>query len=232
MRDFDKRFLELDNRQRSKHYFKFVLEKGLSTFYNDSTPLSILEVGCARGDFLHFVCGALPNIKATGVDIRQDLLTIAATDFPQVRFIQGDLFSLPDDIGLFDCSFMLTLHSLFDEIEPVLSAILKTVRKGGRVFLFGLFNPVELDVIIRIKKPGAGNVPETGWNIHSELTVAAFLKKHGFDFTFTRYKVEDIKLSDDDGHFSSWTQELSDGSLQLINGAQLIHPFALLEITK
>lgn len=231
MRELDERFLHLSTRQRTKEYFSFVVDQGLRKIYDHPAHFSLLEIGCARGDFLSLVTRLYPHASVTGIDIRDDLVQRAQLDFPHITFRSANLFSLPPDLAGFDCACMLTIHSLFDEIEPALLALLRTVKKGGRVFVFGLFNPAPLDVLVKVRLPGETDHFESGWNIHSEAAVAAFLQAQGYTFSFARYTPAREKQSDDEGNFSSWTQQLADGSLQLINGLQLIHRFALLEIT-
>jgi ubiquinone/menaquinone biosynthesis C-methylase UbiE len=230
-RDIDNRFLTISAQQRFKHYFSFVIEEGLKKKFSPASGGSLLEIGCARGDFLRICRQHFSHLQLTGLDIRDDLLTLAAAESPGITFRQGDILSLPEDIVNFDCCCVLTVHSLFDDIEKFLLPVIRTVKKGGTVLIFGLFNPADLDVLVRIR---SAREPETGyqsgWNIHSELTVGSILKKHNHSFSFIRYAPPEPKTSDDGGNFSSWTEELANGTLHLVNGAQIIHKFALLEI--
>ena len=95
-------------------------------------PTALLEVGCAAGDFLHWIVQRYPNACVTGVDIHPALLDAASRRVPEANFAVGDLedaSTLPD--RCFDAVFMLTVHSHFDDCGAWFDHLVNLVAPGG-----------------------------------------------------------------------------------------------------
>ena len=133
-----------------------------------------------------------------------------------------------------DISFLLGVHIIFDEFETCFSNVLHWIRKGGRIFVFSMFNPYPIDVWIyyrRIDDPDP-NRREIGWNTFSKASISRFLDatigkgKHRFipfELPF------DLPPHPDDP-VRTWTFMDSNGKRLFTNGLSLICNVEILEI--
>jgi SAM-dependent methyltransferase len=231
IRDHDRFYLKEDRKLKPKEYFKFInghSEKFLGKILNPR----ILDVGCATGDFLHYISTLYPNAQLTGLDIMPELIRRAKKEVPNSAFFIADIFSgsnLPRE--KFDAIFLLGVHPIFDDYKPWLNNLLKLTKTNGRIYVFGIFNPENTDVLVKVRYSNDGNKPwQAGWNVFSKKTIGSYLEK-----IKARYKFYDFTISIDlprhkDDPLRSWTFKLQNGQRALINGTQIVHRLSLLEI--
>jgi len=138
VRTHDKLYLKEDRKHTPKEYFKFILKE---TNFDQARKGSILDVGCATGDFLWFLRENLPNAKLVGVDVDDDLIQRAQTEVPNAEFIRANIIEDKLD-QRFDLIFMLGVHSIFDRIEQWLDPMVKLLlkQKTSEINVFGIFN--------------------------------------------------------------------------------------------
>jgi trans-aconitate methyltransferase len=213
--------------------FKFIAEHAFDQ--NDKkNSLSICDFGCAAGEFLYFLHTILPNASLAGVDIMPSLLSKAANFVPSANLKEGSV--LDGDFGaenLYDKSFLIGVHSIFDEFETCFSNLVKWTKPGGSVYIAGMFNPFPIDVLIKYKesKNYGSNVYESGWNVFSQQSVAEFLKhnKKVKSLTFTKFNIA-IDMPRQTDPVRSWTLRDFRDDRFIVNGLCLLQPHYLLEI--
>lgn len=72
----------------------------------------ILDVGCGRGDLLHwFEELGIPSKNLTGADLLADRIASAAASYPGIRFLQVNAEKLPFPAGTFDLVICFALFS-------------------------------------------------------------------------------------------------------------------------
>ena len=121
--------------------------------YSNMAELSILEVGCGKGDnLLEFLAmGAMPD-KLTGNDLSDHRLSVAKQRLPAAISLNGgDATALGFADGSFDIVYQSTVFSsiLDDEVQTALARKMwKWVRPGGGVmwYDFTYNNPSNPDV--------------------------------------------------------------------------------------
>ena len=103
---------------------------------------------------------------------------------------------------------------------------------ASRVFVFGLFNPEYLDVLLKSRPAASEGKWENGWNLYSKKSVLTFLQERGFSGQFYDFELSlDLEKKPDDP-LRTWTERLEDGRRIIINGLQLVNTLSLLEISK
>jgi hypothetical protein len=105
------------------------------------------------------------------------------------------------------------------------------VNPGGNLILFGPFNPNPVDVIIRLrlaKNDESEWMP--GWNIHSISHIQTILKKFNKRFSLHPFP-NPSNYPESSADPLSTRQANLDGQTVLINGACLILPMYLLEVS-
>lgn len=231
IRTHDKLYLKENRKDNPKEYFKFIINNSKGYLDKLNKP-DILDIGCATGDFLYYFDSLYPDANKFGMDVMDELLDKAKDEVEGVFFFKGNI---EDEGSLidkkFDAIFMNGVHSIFDDIEPVLNNILTMSKPGGRIYIFGIFNPIPFDVILRTRRANDVGAWETGWNIFAMETISSYLDKLKVDHKFTEFKIGiDIPENPDDP-LRSWTINMDNNEKIVINGLQLIHRFYLLEIT-
>ena len=229
-RTHDKLYLNEDRREQPKEYFKFIMENAKDYLDSLNKP-KILDIGCATGDFLYYANQLYPEAIKYGMDVMDELLDRARLNVADANFIKGNIETGEYELNeKFDALFMSGVHGIFDEIEPVLLNVLKLLKDGGRAYVFGVFNPEPLDVIIRSRQSGEKGNWEKGWNLFSKKTVGEYLETMNAIHEFKEFKIG-IEIEKNKGDcLRSWTINLENGEKMIVNGLQLVHPFYLLEI--
>lgn len=227
-RTHDEFYLTVDRRAQPKEYFKFVSDQ-LSICVGELGDAAVLDIGCATGEFLHYLKACYPSANLSGIDVVPSLLERARRVVPQAKFHEADIssksFVAPNQ---FDVVFMLGVHSIFDDLYWLDNAM-SLVKPGGHFMCFGIFNPFDIDVFVKARKKGSDTL-ESGWNIVSQATVLDHLRTIGFEGAFTPWKISiPIPVTEADP-FRSWTVLQADGTYETRNGLQLIHTFQLLHV--
>jgi len=227
-RTHDKFYLNENRKDNPKEYFKFISAIAGSVL---EKPLAeVAEVGCATGDFAYYLSSVYPAIRLSAFDIDEELLARARREVPNVTF---DLINiarnpLPER---YDAVFMNGVHSIFDDLNW-LDHLLASVKPGGSLFVFGLFNSEDLDVMIKSRASCTSGAWETGWNVFSRKTVAhAVTSAGGGQVQFHDFAIEiDLPKVPQDP-LRTWTERLATGERLIRNGLQLINTLSLMEVT-
>lgn len=227
-RTHDKFYLTEHRKNNPKEYFKFIAN--IAEPLMQSKNMKVIDVGCATGDFVFYLRHRFPEISLTGMDIDSELLTRAREEVEGVNFLQGDITKncLSEK---YDIIFQNGVHSIFDDFEW-LNNLLNSMTDSGRLFIFGLFNPEDLDVLIKSRPAASEGKWETGWNLYSKKSVLHFIESKGFNGVYRDFEIGlDLEKKPSDP-LRSWTERLEDGRRIIINGLQLVNTLSLLEIKK
>jgi len=234
IRDHDKLYLSEDRKNQPKEYFKFIVSKTDEHFKKYSHP-KILDIGCATGDFLFYLCSLYPEASFMGMDVMEELLERAKTEVSGSEFVKSnicDLKTLPRQ--KYDAVFMNGVHSIFDDIDSWLGNAISLVGNNGKLFIFGIFNPENVDVLVKARYSNQDHdAPwQSGWNCFSIKTFENYLEKKNIkSHCFHDFNISiDIPRHESDP-FRSWTFLYDDNSRGIINGTMILHKFMLLEIS-
>ena len=231
VREHDELYLHEDHKKNPKETFKFAV-KVARPFLARCTNLSIADVGCATGDFLYYLQKSFPRAKLTGIDVMPVLVARARREVPEAQYYVGDIYTgkgLPKQ--KFDAVFLVGTHSIFDEAKPWVDNLLRILAPGGRAYVFGMFNPEDVDVLVRVRYAGRKNPWQSGWNMVSEPTIRDYLKQKGYSAKFYPFTIP-IDLPKQKDPLRSWTFKLANGKRAIVNGTQILHTFSLLEVRK
>jgi ubiquinone/menaquinone biosynthesis C-methylase UbiE len=161
---------------KEKQYF-FELEK-LITQKIKKRPLSLLDIGCATGDFLSFL-DARKAFEASlnGIDVFPELLAQAASKLPHATFMQASVLDLPEclenSFDVITASGVMTLFSL-DQLPAFFANIRRCLRENGLAVVFSPFNKYGVNVHVNHMVASEGGVSpqwETGYNCFSFQTI-------------------------------------------------------------
>jgi SAM-dependent methyltransferase len=231
-RTHDKLYLDENRKLHPKEYFKFIA-KYARPFLSGLENPTLLDVGCATGDFLHYAGIEFPWASLIGMDVMGSLIDRAKEEVPKAEFYLGDIYqglNLPDK--KFDAIFMSGVHTIFEEFKPWVNNLVSLLSKQGRGYVFGLFNPFDLDIVVHVRRSGADGPAEMGWNTISKKSIQIYLQELGFNCRFMDWEINiDISAHPEDP-LRSWTIRTQEGARLVVNGTQVLHQFSLLEICK
>jgi SAM-dependent methyltransferase len=218
-------------KEKWKALAALIAEAGLGT-------ASLMDVGCGVGDLLHLIRSRFPGYRLTGIDT-SDALLAQARSVPglagltlrkddALTFVYRDYQAEPFD--LITCSGVLPI---FDEPEPLLGNLLANARAGGRIYVFSMFNPDDIDVRIRYRdnlhQPDEW---QCGQNIHSVQTISRWLSGRVQSFRFVPFEMPfDLPKQEAYPH-RSWTFRAADGRRFTTSGLSLLYQDRFLEICR
>ncbi|HYH43749.1 MAG TPA: class I SAM-dependent methyltransferase [Burkholderiales bacterium] len=193
------------------------------------------DFGCAAGEFLYYLRKQEPAAVLQGYDVVPELLEKARQHVPGVSFSQGSVLDpalVPE--GSMDVSFMLGVASIFDDFRPILDNLIRWTKKGGRIYMFGCFNPHPVDVWVTYRSvhQHGPDHREVGWNMFSMASVSQYLdaklgtKCHKFSHFELSF---DLDPTPGDPA-RTWTFKTEDGRRAFTNGLSLIVNREFLEI--
>ncbi|KJU81336.1 methyltransferase type 11 [Candidatus Magnetobacterium bavaricum] len=216
-----------------KETFKFNFEKIKERLgdNSDGDGISILDMGCSRGEWLYYVKKFLPQAKLVGVDYSHDLIE-SAKNFYGLDGVEFHIGSL-EDVRLnekFDFIRIAGVMSYFDDLGPALITMKEHMKKTTHSYIFDQFNPYDVDVIVKYRNNKYSSEFESGWNIASLNTVTKILDDLGlkinsiskFELSFRLKKCQDPART--------WMIDTEDGT-KFVNGLGQIFDMNLYEIT-
>jgi SAM-dependent methyltransferase len=203
---------------------------------NPPPDARLLDVGCATGELIHFLATAFPGFQFTGVDVFEPLLDAARRRLPQQRFLGASALDLPPEMtGSFELVTAIGVMSIFDDTELLsfLDNLIRVARPGGRVLILAPLNEYGVDCIIRHRKRLGGQLRawETGWNIHSQQTLAELLQDRCRGWRFHPFQIE-IDLERREDPVRTWTIRTEAKQRQLTNGLKLLIDHYFIEIDR
>ena len=117
----------------SLDWYRGALVGALPHVPKDLAGKSVLEVGCATGDF----CGDMSALGARvfGVDISDNMVRRAKLSHKSVQFDVADAQSLPYGDRTFDVVFAASLLNVVNDPPRVLREMVRVCRPGGALAL-------------------------------------------------------------------------------------------------
>ena len=234
-RTHDLLYLQENRYKKPKEAFKFIADEA---FINKdlNLNLNICDFGCAAGELLYYLESLSSKFNLNGVELLESLIEKAKKELPNVNFKVGSILDkniIPKN--QFDKSFLSGVLSIFDDFESPINNIINFTKKGGKVYVFGIFNPYPIDVFLKYKLSKNNNVQqelESGWNNFSIESISNFLNKHRKvkNFYFKKFLINiDLKPVKNDS-IRSWTFKGEDKSNIITNGLSIIQNQYLLVI--
>lgn len=230
VRTHDAIYLKENYKLNPKEYYKFIKAEIEKKFAGKS--MSILDVGCETGSFLHYLHKSFPNAKLTGMDVMQELLDEVNLPDIGANTIKCDISNsacIPDK--KYDVITMMGVLGIFDDYKVVLDNLMSMIKNNGIVYIFSCFNPENVDMLMRCRMSGDDGVWEKGWNVFSLASLKKHCEANGWKFDIKDFHMPFRIKKNKNDILRSWTVDIN-GELSVINGLQLIHYFYLFSITK
>lgn len=231
MQHMDYIYFNQDYYKNPKETFRFILDL-ITARIENKKEVSLLDIGCARGEFLYFLKNSRQEVKILcGVENSKALVNYATRQkfLSDITFVlaDGEQFSLDTK---FDFITSIGVVGYFDSLSPTIAAIKRHLNKGGVAFIFHLFNPYDVDVIIKYRNNQRSNSFEKGWNLHAISTAKKLLIEHGMKLLNIHKFTLPFEDPPKDDPARSWTVDTPDGQM-FVNGIGQIYNLYCLEIS-
>ena len=183
-------YLNEDYYNNPKETFKFIFSLIKSSYKKKIE--SILDFGCARGEWLHFIKKKIHVKHLVGVDYSQNLINEGKKNLNQlnIKFYKGSAQTIKIK-KKFDVIVASGLVSYFDNIDKFLNNALNHLNSDGILIILDNFNPYDVDVIVRYRNNKYSTKYEKGWNLHSIETIKKKLIKKNAEII----KIQKFNLS-------------------------------------
>jgi len=214
--------------------YQFLLKRVSDKVEQHGAGCSVLDIGCAKGEFLYLMRQRYPELSYFGIDYSEQLLQMAKNEktLSQVSFIRGDAcrFHLEKD---FSVTVMSGVLSIFDDISKPIECMVRHTAQGGTGFIFSAFSGGDIDVLVRFKNNHLGSTQwESGWNMFSINTIRKELKKLGARLTSVQPFEIKQHLERQENPVASYTVETKDGNNIILTGGNIRRQFSLLEFER
>jgi len=221
--------------ENPKESFKFIRNRIDSNLHGQS--LSVCDVGCASGAFLHYLASQFTLTESLGMDVSEKSLQQARQWVPSVEFVL-DSIEEPRFVQSrhFDVCTCLGTLSIFDEIDRILVNLLSLVKTGGVLYIMDIVNDDPIDVTMRfrdVRRP-TESVWQRGFNVRSVNTYEEILLTCGFsikDLVWLDFQMP-IEIPKSDNPLRAWTIRTGDREHQLVVGTGQMLNFKVLEVHK
>lgn len=232
MKHMDYIYFEEDYYNKPKEAFEFIC-KLMQENIDKNKSYSILDIGCARGEFLYFAKKRILNLhRFTGIDYSEDLIRSASSQefLSGMTFVKGDgeNFSMNEK---FNFITSLGVVGYFDNLGPTFRMIRDHLQDDGTGYVFHLFNPFDIDVILKYRNNRLSDKFQVGWNLHSIETAKKTLKQLDMKLKdISRFELSfDDEKKDDPAR--SWTINTDEGR-KFTTGLGQIYSLYCLEVQK
>ena len=211
--------------QNPKFVFRFILDKVNELKSVDSIK-SWTDVGCANGEFLHYLCQGNKECKFTGIDITPSFLEVARqtlSAYSNVELIEADILANKTDIKS-DVVSCTGTFQIFPDPTQILNSLVDLVKPGGLLLIDGCFNPFDISMTINYldeSRPEADDLWRCDFNHHSEKMIRRILKdRSDVDSASFFYPVMDTEIVKvpNAPHINMWTEPRDKGGFNIING--------------
>lgn len=162
-----------ENRDSKEHLKRYLLQ---TEYLPKLTSEKVLDIGCARGDFLLFLKKSYPRIELYGVDFFSDKV-----NSDEILFIS----KLLPDCDFKDSEFdIITAWAVFEHLHKpsvYFQEVSRIIKKQGK-FVFLVTNSESLYG----KRAYVEDVPRHTYHF-SEKALRNYAEKYGFEFTNLHY---------------------------------------------
>lgn len=207
----------------------------------DNPPLTLLDLGCASGDFLFQLSESCPKIQTAGIDKSFALIQLAKKQLEgqsNPQFNQLDILS-PRDRPLLSrllktkaefITILGTLHTFFD-FAPILQPLISNLPTK-KIIIHSPFNQSPVNIrVFHQDLSSSEKTYQSGYNIFSITAVSAFLKQRRVrEFKFIPFTMKKTLIKNSEHPMFNYHLIDKNGTKWLTSGAGLIFQEYILTI--
>lgn len=227
--NFEEIYLDNSKFSQVKENFKLMFSEAQKDIPKINT---VLDVGCATGDFLKFISEHMKELKKLeGMDILESFLKKAQENIPQGKFHKADIFdpdfNFPYKYDWVICAGVLNYTHNWKQL---LMNLMKLCSDQGVIHIFAAYNEEPVDVEVKFKR---SKIEDSEWEFRNSPSLYSIdnyldslkIKHDWVDFVMTH---EIPKRIDDP--MRSWTEPFRGNPYFLFQGNGQITTQKILKI--
>lgn len=180
---------------------------------------SILDIGCATGDFLYFL-GEIVE-KKVGIDISEELISHAKLRVPDSEFRAIDVFEFFRERERFDAVFMAGTLNTFMEYRHLLKSLIDATSPK-LIIIQSPFNISPIDTRVMHVDAYSHNVEfQCAYYLYSIDKLISYLEELGATVVSQKYQMQGVLKRDQTNPMRNYHVNI-DGEKCLTNGASII----------
>ena len=218
-------------KQNFQWCFQILQEKVFkSNNIGEKKPYSLLDVGCANGEFLHHYTNVFLNhdCSKTGIDLTQRFVDVAnSLALENTQFLCADMFD--KTLGLEEKYDIVTCFGtipVFKDPSTIIERLFSFAKPGGYVIFDGLINLHNISVNINFcdySTAESSGLWRSDFNQHAEVEINTIISKFSDQHEIVRNDfMADIPKVEDSPAINVWTFTTSQNKKVVMNGANLI----------
>jgi len=226
-------YVTINRYEKLKEDHRFI-KKRIQRLFNKSSAINIVDIGCGNGEFLYNLRKEYPNCNLTGFDVTEEFIN-TGKNFPGLKGVRLERKELLEVDEIFDLVICSGTFQIFTDIKQPLDKLLSICKKGGYLFIDGLFNKYDIEVRMQYcdnSNPITKGIWRTDWSQHSQSSIKMFLEGKVESVEFDEV-VFDLDLPMNPAMpINKWTFKNSQGKTLITNGTHLISNKTLMTIKK
>ena len=191
---------------------------------------SLLDLGCARGELIHYLLNNTDNVTFTGVDYSKSLIT-AAKENIDAEFVNHNIEEYIPDTK-YDFVVICGVIEYLDDPSVIMDRIANCLKAGGKCLILNIFNEYDVDVRVRYRNNRYFNEFQSGWSLHSLDTFHKILDVNNFKLEKQEKFFPDCFLEPKKDPARSWMVKMPDDTLKYMNGLSQIYDSYVLEVVR
>src|SRR3989344_1701546 len=220
--------------ENPKQVFLFALQEIERNLKTD-TLITLVDIGCANGEFLYYVKKWHPNWNLYGYDFMPEFIE-AGKKFNGLKGIHLELKNFFTLRKKFDVVCCFGTLPIFPDVKKPLKKLLSLCKKNGLLVADGLFNRFDIDVQITYRdnsKIESKNIWRNDFNQHAQTTIAEFLEPivGQLEFKAVPFNV-DLPYITNNPHANAFTFRDDGGNRRVTNGLNILLNSTLLIVKK
>jgi len=220
--------------EKPKQVFIFALQE-IERFFRSKKTLTLVDIGCANGEYLYYVKKNHPQWQLFGYDFMPEFIQ-TAKQYPGLQGVYLETMNFFNLKKKFDIVCCFGTFPIFPDIKKPLKKLLNLCKNDGLLVVDGLFNKFDIDVVNSYRdnsRPESKNIWRVDFNQHSQKTVSDFLRGKVREVEFKKIPFNvDIPYGPQNPHANVFTIKDAKGKRLLTNGMNLLLNPTLLLIHK
>ena len=208
-----------------KYQEKFLISKIYPFLEKNNKYLEVLDLACGDGLLIRSLSNKFPSHQFHGFDLSHQLIDIANSrgKIINLNYFVKDCREINNE--KFDVIIASGILSIFEDWEFILKRWLDLLDNEGVLFVFGGFNPFNIDVKIKFRNNYKNNEWQSGLDLISIETFKSFCEANRLDLENLGEFRPPFNIPKSENPIRGFTIKDEDGTNLVINGALQVRRF-------
>ena len=193
---------------------------------------TLIDLGCAQGELIHFLRSRLDNVSFTGIDSSEGLINLAKENHKEAAdFYVADIEEYTTH-KKYDFLVICGVIEYLDCPAKIIKNINSMLKDDGRAIIVNIFNEYDIDVRVRYRNNKYFNDFRKGWSLHSLDTFKKVLDDGGLKICKLEKFFPDCFIEPKEDPARSWMFRMPNGKFKYRNGLSQLYDAYVIEVKK